>query len=154
RTARRKGKNVEDILIDEFQVKQEALGAALAKFFGVEYEPFKPDRIRPPDLLKNIKRDYAEGNHWIPVDEGPKGITIMSTDPERVRSLRAAENVFPRSKMIYKVTTERDFVSTLNHFFGAESLGGGESIGDMLSGMDGEEESIEGAGSDDVSAAA
>jgi len=154
RNARRKNKNVEEILIDEFQVKQEALGAALAKFFGVEYEPFKPDRIRPPDLLKNIKRDYAEGNHWIPVDEGPKGITIMSTDPERVRSLRAAENVFPRSKMIYKVTTERDFVSTLNHFFGAESLGGGESIGDMLSGMDGEEESIEGAGSDDVSAAA
>jgi len=154
RNARRKNKNVEEILIDEFQVKPEALGAALAKFFSVEYEPFKPDRIRPPDLLKNIKRDYAEGNHWIPVDEGPKGITIMSTDPERVRSTRAAENVFPRSKMIYKVTTERDFVSTLNHFFGAESLGGGESIGDMLSGMDGEEESIEGAGSDDVSAAA
>ena len=154
RNARRKNKNVEEILIDEFQVKQEALGAALAKFFGVEYEPFKPDRIRPPELLKNIKRDYAEGNHWIPVDEGPKGITIMSTDPERVRSLRAAENVFPRSKMIYKVTTERDFVSTLNHFFGAESLGGGESIGDMLSGMEGEEEGIEAAGGDDVSAAA
>src|SRR6185369_11485302 len=86
RTARRKNKNVEDILIDEFQVKPAAIGAALAKFFSVEYEPFKPDRIRPPDLLKNIKRDYAEGNHWIPVDEGPKGITIMSTDPERVRS--------------------------------------------------------------------
>jgi hypothetical protein len=155
RTARRKGKNVEDILIDEFQVKPEAIGAALAKFFGVEYEPFKQDRVKPPELLKNIKRDYAEQNHWIPVDEGPKGITIMSTDPERVRSSRMADNVFPRSKMLYKVTTERDFVSTLNHFFGAESAGGGESINDMLSSLDDEEAgSGEGGGADDISAAA
>jgi type II secretory ATPase GspE/PulE/Tfp pilus assembly ATPase PilB-like protein len=154
RTARRKGKNVEDILIDEFQVKSEALGAALAKFFGVEYEAFKPDRIKPPELLKNIKRDYAEANHWIPVDEGPKGITIMSTDPERVRSSRMVDNVFPRAKFIYRVTTERDFVSTLNHFFGAESAGGGESINDMLSGLEGDEEVMGEGGADDVSAAA
>jgi type II secretory ATPase GspE/PulE/Tfp pilus assembly ATPase PilB-like protein len=153
RNARRKNKNVEDILVDEFQVKPEAIGAALAKFFGVEYEPFKPDRVKPPELLKNIKRDYAEQNHWIPVDEGPKGIVIMSTDPERVRSTRMAENVFPRAKMIYKVTTERDFGLTLNHFFGVDSMGG-ESIGDMLSGLEGDDEAVPGDGTDDVSAAA
>jgi type II secretory ATPase GspE/PulE/Tfp pilus assembly ATPase PilB-like protein len=153
RNARRKNKNVEDILVDEFQVKPEAIGAALAKFFGVEYEAFKPDRVKPPDLLKNIKREYAEQNHWIPVDDGPKGITIMSTDPERVRSSRMAENVFPRAKMLYKVTTERDFGLTLNHFFGAESMGG-ESIGDLVSGLDLDEEGVPGDGSDDVSAAA
>ena len=56
----RKNKNVEDILIDEFQVKLPAIGAALAKFFGVPYEPFKADRIKPPDLLKNLKRDYVD----------------------------------------------------------------------------------------------
>ena len=155
RNARRKNKNVEEILIDEFQVKPEALGAALAKFFGVEYEPFKADRVKPPDLLKNLKRDYAEANHWIPVDEGPKGILVMSTDPERVRSTRMVDNVFPRSKIIYKVTTERDFVQTLNQYFGAEgSPGSGESIGDMLSNLEDDDEIGMGAGADDVSAAA
>ncbi len=59
RTARRKNKNVEDILIDEFQVKPAALGGALAKYFGVEYEPFKADRIKPIDLLKNLKKEYS-----------------------------------------------------------------------------------------------
>jgi len=154
RNARRKNKNVEEILIDEFQVKPEALGAALAKFFGVEYEPFKADRVKPPDLLKNIKRDYAEANHWIPVDEGPKGILIMSTDPERVRSSRMVDNVFPRSKFIYRVTTERDFVQTLNQYFGAEAAGGGESIGDMLSNLEDDDEIGMASGADDVSAAA
>jgi type II secretory ATPase GspE/PulE/Tfp pilus assembly ATPase PilB-like protein len=154
KAARRKNKTVEDILIDEFQVKPQAIGAALAKFFGVEYEPYKSDRIKPPDLLKNIKRDYAEGNHWIPLEEGKAGVLVMSTDPERVRNSRMVENVFPRSRVVYKVCTERDFRQTLDQFFGAEGVGtlGSESIGDLLSGLEDEEEGI--AGADDVSAAA
>jgi type II secretory ATPase GspE/PulE/Tfp pilus assembly ATPase PilB-like protein len=156
RTARRKNKNVEDILIDEFQVKPQAIGAALAKFFGVEYEPFKPDRIKPVDLLKNIKRDYAESNHWIPLEDTKAGIIVMSTDPERVRSSRMVDNVFPRSKIVYKVTSQRDFDQTLNQIFGAESVGGGgESIGDLLSSLDEDEEGGgAGAAADEVSAAA
>jgi type II secretory ATPase GspE/PulE/Tfp pilus assembly ATPase PilB-like protein len=156
RTARRKNKNVEDILIDEFQVKPQAIGAALAKFFGVEYEPFKPDRIKPVDLLKNIKRDYAESNHWIPLEDTKAGIIVMSTDPERVRSSRMVDNVFPRSKIVYKVTSQRDFDQTLNQIFGAESAaGGGESIGDLLSSLDEDEEGGgAGAAADEVSAAA
>jgi hypothetical protein len=156
RTARRKNKNVEDILVEEFQVKPAALGAALAKFFGVEYEPHKSDRIKPPDLLKNIKRDYCEGNHWLPLEDSKGGVIIMSTDPERVRNSKMVENVFPRSKVVYKVTTERDFKSTLDLYFGTEGMGGGssESIGDLLSSLDDEEELAAGGGADDVSAAA
>ena len=154
KAARRKNRNVEDTLVEEFQVKLPAIGAALAKFFGVEYEPFKPDRIKPPDLLKNIKRDYAEGNHWVPLEEGKSGIVVMSTDPERVRNSRMVENVFPRAKVVYKVTTEQDFKKTLDHFFGADSGGGmgSESIGDLLGGLETEEDGEVSA--DDVSAAA
>ncbi len=154
KAARRKNKNVEEILIDEFQVKLPAIGAALAKFFGVEYEAHRSDRIKPPDLLKNIKRDYAEGNHWVPIEDSKGGIVVMSTDPERVKSSRMVENVFPRSKVIFKVTTERDFALTLDLFFGADSPGGmgSESIGDLLGGLENEDDMDPGA--DDVSAAA
>jgi type II secretory ATPase GspE/PulE/Tfp pilus assembly ATPase PilB-like protein len=157
KAARRKNKGVEDVLVEEFQVKLPGIGGALAKFFGVEYEPFKADRIKPPDLLKNMKRDYAEANHWVPLEENKQGIMVMSTDPERVRNSRMVENVFPRSKIVYRVTTEKDFKSTLDHFFGADSGGGSlgaESIGDLLSGLDEDEESGGGANADDVSAAA
>ena len=135
KAARRKNKNVEDVLVEEFQVKPETIGVALAKFFGVDYEPFKQDRIKPPDLLKNIKRDYAEGNHWIPLEDSKNGVVVMSTDPERARSSRMVENVFPRSRIFYKVTTERDFRQTLDQFFGAEGSAG-ESIGELLNNLD------------------
>lgn len=117
RTARRKNKSVEDILVDEFQVKLPALGAALGKFFGVEYEPFKKDRIKPVDLLRNIKRDYAEGNQWLPIEDAKEGLIVVCPDPERTKSSRMVENVFPKAKIKYKVCTQRDFISTLGQFF-------------------------------------
>src|SRR5271170_1362970 len=52
RQARKKAIDIEAVLTDEFQVKIPAIGAALSKFFGVPYEPFKPDRVKPMDLLK------------------------------------------------------------------------------------------------------
>jgi len=139
RTARRKNKNVEDILIDEFQVKPAAIGSSLARFFGVEYEPFKAERIKPIDLLRNIKRDYAESNQWLPIEDGKSGIVILATDPERLRSSRMIENVFPRAKFIYRVCTQRDFDANLNQFFGEIGMGS-DSIGDLLSSLDDESE--------------
>jgi type II secretory ATPase GspE/PulE/Tfp pilus assembly ATPase PilB-like protein len=155
RQARKKAIDIEAVLTDEFQVKIPAIGAALAKFFGVSYEPFKQDRVKPMDLLKNLKREYVESNLWLPIDEAKEGLTVLCLDPERIRSSRIASNVFPKSKLIYKVTTQKEFKETVNQFYGAEAADTGD-IGDMLAGL-GEEEAVEGAeGSvaDDVSAAA
>src|SRR5690349_23817296 len=116
RQARKKAIDIEAILTDEFQVKLPAIGAALSKFFGVPYEAFKSDRVKPMDLLKNLKREYVEANLWLPIDEAKEGLSIMCLDPERIRSSRIASNVFPKSKLLYKVTTQKDFKETVNHF--------------------------------------
>ncbi len=152
RTARRKNKNVEDILIDEFQVKPPALGAALAKYFGVPYEPFKPERIKPIDLLRNLKRDYAESANWLPIEDSKEGLIVMTTDPEHVKSSRVVENIFPKQRPAYRICTSRDFAATLNQFFGGEGMGA-EDIGDLLSNLDDESESDGIGASDEVSAA-
>jgi hypothetical protein len=69
RSARKKAVDVETVLAEEFQVKLPAIGTALAKFFGVPYEPFKADRIKSVDLLKNLKREYVESNQWVPIED-------------------------------------------------------------------------------------
>jgi type II secretory ATPase GspE/PulE/Tfp pilus assembly ATPase PilB-like protein len=156
RTARRKNIDVEEVLLTEFQVKQTALGAALSKFFAVPYEAFKADRIKPIDLLKNLKRDYLEQNLWAPVEETAEGILVVCLDPEQVKGSKVVNNVFPRSKLKYHVTTIREFKQTLDLLFGS---GGGAaftddtSVGDLLSTLD-EGETDGEAGGDDVSAAA
>jgi type II secretory ATPase GspE/PulE/Tfp pilus assembly ATPase PilB-like protein len=153
RQARKKAIDIETVLTEEFQVKLPAIGAALSKFFGVPYEPFKPDRVKPADLLKNLKREYVEANQWLPIDDTKEGIVVLCLDPERIRNSRIAANVFPKSKLIYKVTTQKEFKETVNQFYGQETIDTGD-IGDMLSAL-GEEEGAEGEGSsaDEASAA-
>ncbi|MSQ52619.1 MAG: GspE/PulE family protein [Betaproteobacteria bacterium] len=152
RSARKKAIDVETVLMDEFQVKTTAIGQALGKFFGVPYEPFKPDRLKPMDLLKNLKREYVESQQWVPYEDAKEGLLILCLDPERVKSSRIVNNVFPKHKPVFKVTTQKEFKETLNIFYGAEVLDSGD-IGDILEGLDDDEVLDAGTG-DDVSAAA
>jgi type II secretory ATPase GspE/PulE/Tfp pilus assembly ATPase PilB-like protein len=154
RQARKKAVDVEQVLTEEFQVKIPAIGAALSKFFGVPYEAFKSDRVKPMDLLKNLKREYVESNQWVPIDDTKEGLVVLCLDPERIKSSRIASNVFPKARLLYKVTTQKDFKDTVNHFYGAEAVDSGD-IGDMLSGMEDDSAMVDGsADTDEASAAA
>jgi len=160
RTARRKGIDIEDVLIDEFQVNQQALGKALSAFFGVPYEPFKSDRIKPSELLKNLKRDYVESSLWVPIDDTPQGLVILTTDPERIQTSRVVNNIFPKHRLLYKVCPQREFKATLDLFYGTSGdTGSGHeadtgSMDDMLSALGGDEEESGGVSQEDVSTAA
>jgi type II secretory ATPase GspE/PulE/Tfp pilus assembly ATPase PilB-like protein len=142
RSARRKSDDIESVLVKEFQVKIPAIGQAIGKFFGVPYEPFKADRVKPVHLLKNLKREYVEQSQWLPIEEGPEGLVILATDPEQVRHARVINNIFPKTQLVYRVATNVEFKQTMDQFFGAESDMG--SVGELLSGMDdGDEEGSE-----------
>jgi type II secretory ATPase GspE/PulE/Tfp pilus assembly ATPase PilB-like protein len=119
RSARKKKTNLEDVLIDEFQVKPADIGRSLSAFFGVPYEPYRIDRLKPINLLRNLKQEYVQANGWIPIDETKEeGLVILTPDPESVRSSRIANNVFPKQNTItYKVCLNRDFVNTVNLFY-------------------------------------
>jgi type II secretory ATPase GspE/PulE/Tfp pilus assembly ATPase PilB-like protein len=155
RQARKKALDIEQVLVEEFQVKLPAIGTALSKFFGVPYEAFKSDRVKPMDLLKNLKREYVEANQWLPIDDSKEGLVVLCLDPERIRSSRIASNVFPKARIVYRVTTQKEFKETVNSFYGAESVDVGD-IGDILSGLEdeGAEGAVEGAAADEASAAA
>lgn len=151
RMARTKGCNVEEVMIKDFKVKPDAIGQALWKFFGVPYEPFRSERIKPIHLLKNIKREFIEGQQWVPLEEVTEGLLVMTPDPERVRTGRMPENVYGKKKIIYRVTTNHEFNQTIDQFFGALSDVG--SMDDLLSGLNEGEDGIVESAAEDVSAA-
>jgi type II secretory ATPase GspE/PulE/Tfp pilus assembly ATPase PilB-like protein len=151
RQARKKAIDIEQVLVDEFQVKIPAIGAALSKFFGVPYEAYKSDRVKPADLLKNLKRDYVEQNLWLPIDDTKEGLAVLCLDPERIRSSRIASNVFPKARIIFRVTTQKEFKETVNQFYGAEKADVDLDLDKMLE----DDAPLEGSDSvDEASAAA
>ena len=162
RTARRKGIDIEEVLLDEFQVSVAALGKALSSFFGVPYEPYRSDRLKPAELLKNLRREYVESSHWIPIEETQEGLMILTTDPERIQASRVVNNIFSKSRLIYQVCSQREFKQTLDLFYGGSAVSDGSgalagdesSMDDLLTSMGGEEEESSGVSQEDVSAAA
>ncbi|MFC4160918.1 GspE/PulE family protein [Chitinimonas lacunae] len=153
--AREHGVEVAEILTREFHVTPAQLGSSLARFFDVPYEPFKPDRIKPIDLLKTIKREFAESSQWLPIEEIKEGVVVLTPDPEKVKSSGMARQVFSGKNIIYKVCSQHEFSQTLDLFFGSSTgpLDTG-SIGDLLSNLDGgDDEDNEGASADAISMA-
>ena len=158
RSARRKNLDLETVLIDEFKVTTQALGSALSAYFGVPYEPHKADRIKPPDLLKNMSREFCQTNHWVPLEDVKEGLIVMAIDPEKIKASKMVNNVFSKSKIVYRVSTNREFASTLDLMFGGGggvgSLADSGDIGDILGTLDDESESPLEGGSDDIASAA
>ncbi|HSN38914.1 MAG TPA: ATPase, T2SS/T4P/T4SS family [Burkholderiales bacterium] len=151
RSARRKNLDVEIVLTDEFQVKVQALGEALSAYFGVPYEPFKADRIRPPDLMKKMNREFCQTNLWIPIEDSKEGIVALTTDPERINASKMVNNVYPRSRVVYRVCTNREFEATLDQMFGG-ILDDSGNVSDLLGSLD--EEMDESVMGDDIASAA
>jgi len=155
RSARRKNLDLETVLIDEFKVTVAALGEALSAYFGVPYEPFRQDRIKPPDLLKNMSREFCQTNQWVPLEDSKEGILVMAIDPEKTKASKMVNNVYPKSKIVYRVTSNRDFTTTLDQMFGGGGVGAladTGDIGDILGTMDDEGDVVE--GSEDVASQA
>ena len=136
RTAKRKGVDLEEVLLGEFNVSTQQLGESMSKFFKVPYEPHQPDRPRPVELLKNLRREYIESSHWVPLEETQEGLVILTTDPERIIASRVVNNIFTRVRLVFKVCTRAEFDSTLNLFFG-NRIGSSQSVGnDAMNSVD------------------
>ena len=151
-SARRKAIDIETVLLQEFQVKRDAIGQALGKFFGVPYEPFKLDRVKPLELLKTIKRDYVEASEWMPIEDATEGLVVLALDPERIRSSRVVNNIFPKAiKVSFRVTTRDEFQQTLDQIFGDEMTS--SSIGSFLSDLEDSDREIMIDTGDEASAA-
>jgi type II secretory ATPase GspE/PulE/Tfp pilus assembly ATPase PilB-like protein len=134
RSARDKDADIEEVLASEFGVRPASIGASLARFFSVPYEPFRPERVRPLELLRNLKAQYVEANQWLPLEEANDTLVVMATDPERVASSRIVNQVFPRGAISWRVSTRAEFHQTVEQFFGGGAAS--ESVGELLSGLD------------------
>lgn len=133
RSARKKEQDLEQVLLEEFQVTCAQVGAALARFFGVPYEAYQATRVFSPELQKKLKRQYIEQNRWLVLSEDANGAQILALDPEHVQTTRVVNLVLGQNKLHFRVTTQREFQQTVEQMFGHHS--DGESVDTLLSGM-------------------
>jgi hypothetical protein len=110
--ARAQGRDVEDVLLDDFKLKLPVVGRALA-------DHFHPGRRVPAELLDGMDRAAAEVRQWLPVERNDHALYVVCIDPEQVRADNAVATLFPQSRPVFCVTTRRDFAALLDQYFGA-----------------------------------
>lgn len=143
-------RDIEAVLLESFGVSRPKIGQALASFYGVPYEAFKNDCIKPLDLLKNIKLEFVREKLWLPVDEDKDGILIVALDPEKLRNTHTALQIFPGRKLNLRVTTIAEFQQYVDLFFGTNDAG---NIDTLLDSMDAADEEIPSITAEEISAA-
>ena len=132
--ARESTQGIEQVLARDYRVNLAQIGASLAQFFSSPYLPFDKSRQRFEALHGRLKREFVLSHGWLPLEDSPDGMLIMTLDPEAVRSARLVPQVFAQfSRFVYGVTTQAEFDDTLAQLYGAGD--GGDSIDDMLADM-------------------
>jgi hypothetical protein len=121
RSAQRKNLELEDVLIDEFQVPVSAFGNYLAAASNLPYESYQSDRKKPVHVLAKIDRDFVEQNCCLPIEFDGKNMTLLTIDPERAMHLGAVKKLFPYASLFYRITTSREFKRTVDDFLDSGS---------------------------------
>jgi type II secretory ATPase GspE/PulE/Tfp pilus assembly ATPase PilB-like protein len=154
--ARKELRGIEPVLLEDFGVTAAQLGAALARYFRVNFQPYIENHIWPTDFTKKLKREFVMEQGWIPFMFDGKTLRVVATDPEAARGSRMVGQIFPEANRIeYCVCLEYDFVRFVDAAFGGPV--DTTNISDLLSDLnatDGAELDDEGGQGDAVSAAA
>ena len=99
------------------------------------------DRIKPVDLLRNLKAQYVEESQWLPLEDSKDGLVVMAIDPERVNASRIVDQIFPKAKHRLPGHHAPANSGRPPSSFSAPRGDDGGSVGDLLSGMDMRDES-------------
>jgi type II secretory ATPase GspE/PulE/Tfp pilus assembly ATPase PilB-like protein len=135
--SRELGKSVEYFLMSDLRLRPEQIGSSLSRFFGVPYVAFQSGRLRSDALHGKLKKEFVLSHLWLPLEDGPEGLLVMTLDPEAVKGSKQVPLIYPQlHRFVYAVTTQTEFEETVAQIYGSSSEGG-LSIDDMLADMQG-----------------
>lgn len=116
--ARASGRDIEDVLIDDFRLKLPVVGRALADHFAVPYLSHHAERRVPPELIAQLDRAQAVRQQWLPVARNADGVYLACVDPAEAKRGGTVAALFPDTRPVFCVTTRRDFAAMLDQYFG------------------------------------
>ena len=80
--ARRKGCDVETILLDTYRVPKADLGQALSRFYGCPFLPYDDHLVVDRSLLKDLNFEFLKANCWLPLRRNGDTIDVLVDNPK------------------------------------------------------------------------
>ncbi|BCS97915.1 general secretory pathway protein GspE [Desulfoluna limicola] len=73
--------DVVSVLLESFHVPEEAMAAALSRYYLTDFLPYSETRLIPPELLKGFNPTYFRNNFAIPIAMAGDTLSILIDDP-------------------------------------------------------------------------
>ncbi len=144
--AQRQERELHSVLMKDYKVPREELGAALSQFYGIPYEDLTGSTHNPMDLLKGKNLDYFRQAHCVPLFRKNGKIILAIDDPDdqikiqEIMQVLRTDNVEcrialkediedfidfirPGAKLQINKATERSFTDILEEMRGQDSPG-------------------------------
>jgi type II secretory ATPase GspE/PulE/Tfp pilus assembly ATPase PilB-like protein len=135
--SRRKGQDVEAVLIDAYRVPKKDVGKALSTFFGCPFVEYDDRAVVDPSLLKGINFDYLKANNWVPLKrEGPT-VDILVDNPKDLQKVEHIRLLMKGATIRWFVGLRKDILQYLYSASGKHEML--DSIQNILGELSGEE---------------
>ena len=76
---------VETILMQDFKVSKEDIGASLSTYFGCKFVQYRQEVFLPGGLIKGINLNYLKKALWVPIAVSEGKVTIATDNPRDVK---------------------------------------------------------------------
>jgi type II secretory ATPase GspE/PulE/Tfp pilus assembly ATPase PilB-like protein len=117
--ARERGVEVEGLLMTDYGISKDDVGAALGEFYKCRFVKFDDKIAIPDDLLHNLKKTYLKNNVWVPLETTKEGkIAVLMDDANHLTKRDMAQILLKTTNLEYCVSLKGDILKFIEFFYG------------------------------------
>ncbi len=144
--ARKAKKQLESVLISDFNVSKEDIGKSLSNYYKTQFIPYDERMVIPGQLLKGLKINFLKKNVFVPISQSGDKLVVAMENPDYLPARDVINRLLPAKQYEYCVALREDIFRMIDLFFNVKRKDMMEqgSIEDILGKLEtGEEEDDE-----------
>jgi type II secretory ATPase GspE/PulE/Tfp pilus assembly ATPase PilB-like protein len=138
--AERDRKDMETVLIEDFDLGRKELGKALAQFYGVGFEDLATTVYNPIEYIKGKNIDFFLRGLWVPLHLEGKELLLAINDPSDHAKIQEVQQLYRSPHVELRFALKEDIVKFLRSFRGAmKTKKSTKSVDDLLDELKGQD---------------
>ncbi len=122
--SKKMNKSVEYVLIEQFNIKKEAIGKSFGLFFDCPFQAFDSNFPVPYELLTNLKKAFLLNECWIPLSWSKEGVDVLVDDPRDLNKTDNIKTLMKTNKLNVSVAIREDIEEFIRLFYSQDLKSG------------------------------
>ncbi|MPZ75810.1 MAG: general secretion pathway protein GspE [Deltaproteobacteria bacterium] len=141
REARTRQRPVETLLMEQYRLSKQEIGAALSAFYLCPFMEYDDRQPVAPDCMRGINLNYLKSNYWIPLQVTETRVEVLIDDPRALDKIRDIKGLFPGKEIKCAVGLREDILKYVNRIsVNHDKKTAHESLTAILGQLDGKDE--------------